>query len=769
MKKPLPVLIVEDCEDDALLLVRELKNSGYEPQWERVDTEEAMRQQLSARKIDVILSDFAMPSFCGMDALKILKQSGLDIPFIIVSGKIGEETAVQLMKTGAHDYIVKGNLARLVPVIEREITEAEDRYKRRQAEEALRESTERYRRLLESVTNYVYTVRIENGRPVATSHSYGCTQVSGYTPEEYAADPNLWFRMVHKDDCQVVLDQANLVIAGMEPTPLEHRIIHKDGRICWIRNMLVPRHDLEGTLIAYDGIVTDITERKVAEETILNAKQEWERTFDAITDPVMILDIEYRIVKANTALAAKLELTPSEARGLYCYRAIHESHCPPENCPYTRLMADGHSHAMEFMAPHLGGYFSASVSPLVGPDGILQRSICIARNINEQKTLEAQLIHAQKMEAIGQLAGGIAHDFNNILTAIIGFSSILEMEMPENDPGRENIHHVLAAADRAAELTRSLLTFSRKQVINPLPINLNHLVMNVYKFLQRILGEDIELTTSLKHATMTINADSGQIEQVLMNLATNARDAMPSGGTIRIMTDLVELDAGFINTQGHGVAGEYALISVTDTGTGMNEDTINKLFEPFFTTKEVGKGTGLGLSIVYGIIKQHNGFIIVSSEPGNGTTFKIYLPVIRKAVEAKNGHEEESVSTGSETILVADDDPLLLSLLEKILTMFGYAVITAVDGSDAVQKFREHRNTISLVILDIIMPKLNGNEAFEQIRAISPGIRSFFVSGYSADIIHKRGMLYSELEFLTKPVSPMVLLKKVREVLDRSE
>lgn len=767
MSTPLPVLIIEDSEDDALLLVRELKNGGYEPDWQRVETAGAMLYELSTRKTDVILSDYSMPAFSGMDALKTLKQSGLDIPFIIVSGKIGEETAVQLMKTGAHDYIVKGNLARLIPAIEREINEAEERSRRRRMEEAFRQSTEKYRRLFESITNYVYTVQIEDDRPVATNHSPGCTAVSGYTPEEYDADPDLWLRMVHKDDCRMVMEQVTQVMAGLDPAPIEHRIIHKDGRTCWIRSLLVPRHDPDGGLIAYDGIVTDITERNLAEEAILNAKQEWERTFDAITDPVMILDIEYRIVKANRSLAAKLELTPADIKGKHCYRVIHETACPPDDCPYSRLMSEGQSNVMEFLAPHLGGYFSSSVSPIVGPDGILQRSICIARNINEQKELEAQLIHAQKMEAIGQLAGGIAHDFNNILTAIIGFSNLLEMNMAEDDPGRENIHHVLAAADRAAELTRSLLTFSRKQVINPLPVKLNHLVINVYKFLQRILGEDIALSTTLKHDSMTINADSGQIEQVLMNLATNARDAMPTGGTISIETDLAELDDDFVKAHGSGTAGEYALIRIADTGTGMDEITSKRLFEPFFTTKEVGKGTGLGLSIVYGIIKQHNGFITVQSEQGKGSTFTVYLPAVTKDIEPRIGHDEETVETGIETILVADDDPLLRDLLWKLLTMFGYTVIIAGDGQEAVQQFSKNRDSVSLIILDIIMPNLNGREAFEQIRLLSPDVRAIFISGYSADIIRQRGMLDSELEILTKPLSPMTILKKVRETLDR--
>lgn len=642
MTTELQLLIVEDSEDDARLLLRELQTCGYGPNWERVDTPESMESALAAQQWDIVVSDFSMPRFSGLDALQMVRESGQDIPFIIVSGNIGEETAVEAMRSGAHDYLIKGNLARLAPAIEREMAEAEVRRKRRQAEDALWESEGRYRILLESVTDYIYTTHVEEGRPVVTTHGPGCRAVTGYCADAFAADPGLWLRMVPEEDRAAVLRQADAVLAGMELSALEHRIIHKDGRICWIRNTPVPRHNQEGSLIAFDGIITDIT---------------------------------------------------------------------------------------------------------------------------NLKNLESQLLQSQKMEAIGQLAGGIAHDFNNILTAIIGFSTLIEMNMKKDDPQRANLSSVLAAADRAADLTRSLLTFSRKQIIDPQTIDLNQIIRKIDTFLKRIIGEDIELNTIFRQDVIAVKADSGQIEQVLMNLANNARDAMPDGGLLSLETGTVEVDDEYIKAHGYGDPGRYAFISVTDSGKGMDESTCKKVFEPFFTTKEVGKGTGLGLSIVFGIVKQHNGFINVYSDPGRGATFKILLPLIQSAVMEKHTYNEESLEKGAATILVADDDAALRELVEKVLTMFGYTVIMAVDGSDAVARFRANRDRIDLVILDIIMPKMNGKEAFDEMRTINPAVKGMFISGYTSDIIQKRGLLEQGLEFVPKPLNLKHLLTKVRDVL----
>ena len=766
MATEIHLLIVEDSEDDALLLLRELHKSGFEPVWKRVDTPEAMKGALSAHHWDIVISDFSMPCFSGLEALHMLKESGLDIPFIIVSGKIGEETAVEAMRSGANDYIIKGNLARLVPAIEREIADAEVRRKRRQAEDSLLESERRYRILLESVTDYIYTTLIENGRPVATTHGPGCTAVTGYSPEEYAADPGLWLRMVPEEDQAAVIEQANAALAGHALSSLEHRIIHKEGMICWIRNTPVPSHDMEGNLIAYDGIITDITKRKQYENELANAKDDWERTFNAIIDPIMILDKEYRIVKANKSLAEKLELTPMGIQSLACFSIIHQTSEPPAYCPYTQLLADGQAHSAEFNSPKLGGIFSSNVSPLFGPDGTLQGSICIARNMSDLKALEAQLFQAQKMEAIGQLAGGIAHDFNNILTVIIGYSNLIDMNMEQDNPQKANLSGVLAAADRAADLTRSLLTFSRKQIMDPHPADLNPIIRKIDKFLKRIIGEDIELKTKFLQEDMTVNVDSGQIEQVLMNLATNARDAMPNGGLLSLETRTVEIDDEYIKGRGYGEPGCYACISVSDSGLGMDEATCKKVFEPFFTTKEVGKGTGLGLSIVFGIISQHKGFIDVESEPGRGTTFRIFLPLIQSTVAEKHTFEEATLEKGVETILVADDDASLRDLTEKTLCMFGYTVITAVNGRDALARFKENKEKIALVIMDIIMPEMNGNDAFNEMKKLNPDLKSIFISGYTSDIIQKRGLIDRELAFVSKPLNLKQLLIKIRDVLE---
>lgn len=411
---------------------------------------------------------------------------------------------------------------------------------------------------------------------------------------------------------------------------------------------------------------------------------------------------------------------------------------------------------------------TVTISPIKNRDGLVTGYVAIKEDITERKKLEVQLLQSQKMEVVGQLSGGIAHDLNNILTVIIGFSTLMEMRMSKDDPERAHLTHVLAAAERAAELTKSLLAFSRKQIINPQPVDLNQIIGKIKKFVARIIPEDINFTVTNKNEVLIVNADAGQIEQVLMNLVTNARDAMPVGGQLLIETDAVVLDESFIRTYGFGKLGPYALMTFSDSGEGMDSDICKKVFEPFFTTKEVGKGTGLGLSIVYGIIKQHNGFINVYTEPGSGTTFRIYLPLTQAAVESGLKNTAIVLKGGKETILVADDDFLVRDLLEKTLNMFGYTVIVAIDGSDALSKFSENQISINLVILDVVMPKLNGKEVYDEIRKINPAIKVIFMSGYTRDIIHKRGVLDESVQFIPKPLDPKKLLLKIRNVLDGS-
>jgi PAS domain S-box-containing protein len=413
-------------------------------------------------------------------------------------------------------------------------------------------------------------------------------------------------------------------------------------------------------------------------------------------------------------------------------------------------------------------YLKANGLVLRDREGNAVRMIGITQDVSAQRMLEEQLRQAQKMEAVGQFAGGIAHDFNNILTAIVGFATMVQMKIPEQDPLRSNIDQVLSAADRAAGLTQSLLTFSRKQVLNLRPVSVNDIINKVEKFLGRIIGEDIKLQISFKADDIVVNADSGQIEQVLLNLATNVRDAMPQGGVFSIVTEKVVIDKEYIDFYGTGTPGSFARITVSDSGVGMDAETRKRIFEPFFTTKEVGRGTGLGLSIVYGIVKQHNGFINVYSELGRGTTFSLYFPLAPSDELAKPKQAAAQYPAGgSETILMAEDDAVVRQLSKTVLEEFGYHVIEAANGEEAVQQYLQNGDSIQLLLLDIVMPKKNGKEVYDEIRQIKPDVRVIFLSGYPAEVISNTGLLESGSNLIMKPVHPQNLLRRIREELDR--
>ena len=385
-------------------------------------------------------------------------------------------------------------------------------------------------------------------------------------------------------------------------------------------------------------------------------------------------------------------------------------------------------------------------------------------DFTREETLESQLRQAQKMEALGTLAGGIAHDFNNILTVISGYGSLLTMTVDQESPLRTYVDPILASAERAANLTQSLLAFSRRQPIALAPVNINAIIKKTEKLLRRLLTEDVELVTALSSQEIIVMADTTQIEQILFNLAGNGRDAMQKGGTLTVATARVDLDQEFLAVHGYGEPGSYALLSVSDTGTGMDAATREKIFDPFFTTKETGKGTGLGLSTVYGIVRQHNGHINVYSEEGMGTTFHIYLPVVREVPVEKMAPVRE-IKGGSETILIAEDNDDVRRFMRSLLSRYGYSVVEALDGEDAINKFRNHGN-IDILILDSVMPKRNGRETYDEIKAIDPRVRVIFTSGYTRDIVLDKGIEEREFNFVSKPIMPDEILAKVREVLD---
>jgi len=647
MERKLRILNLEDSANDSELAHDALEQDGVPCDFIRVETRAEFIQALEEGGYDLIISDYALPSFDGIAALCLARAKCPEIPFLFLTGALGEEKAIEILKCGAVDYVLKDRLGKLAHSVKLALEAALDHAEREKAEKALAENEKRFRRLVESVTDYIYTVQVESGRPVATTHGPGCIAVTGYRPDEYDADPGLWYRMINEDDRRAVTEQTASILSGRGAPALEHRICRKDGAIRWIRNTPVPRYDEQGRLLSYDGLISDITDRKRIEE---------------------------------------------------------------------------------------------------------------------------QLRHAQKMEAVGQLAGGVAHDFNNILSAILGYAHILHMKMKDDDPLRLNVEHLLESVDRAAHVTHSLLAFSRKQIFHLVEVDLNESIRKIQKFLRRIISENIELRTAFKQETLPVSADSSQIEQVLMNLATNARDAMPQGGSLTIETDVFELGEAYIRSHGYGQAGTYAAIRVTDSGTGMDEATQKRVFEPFFTTKETGRGTGLGLSIVYGIVKQHHGYINVYSEPGMGTTFTIYIPLLKPGAgprEKDQAAPEQELPGGTETILLAEDDDAVRKLTRDLLEEFGYKVVEAANGEDATKAFFEHQEEIRLLCLDVIMPKKSGREVYDEIRARRPGVKALFVSGYTADKIFGDGLVPGESELLLKPLSPRDLLVKVRQMLDK--
>jgi PAS domain S-box-containing protein len=511
--------------------------------------------------------------------------------------------------------------------------------------------------------------------------------------------------------------------------------------------------------------IEDITERKRHENLITESEERYRRIFETASDGIVLLNkCDGSIAYANQAVEKMLGYSEKEYMG----KSLQDIGVSIDMSDFSKVMQsvekDGIVNYVDVSVKTRSGQYIYMDIYLVDRASLAQ---CNMREITERKKLEAQLLQAQKMEAVGTLAGGIAHDFNNILNVIMGYGGILMERIASDSASREQMHEILSAAERAANLTRQLLVFSRKQAVVMNAVDVNGIISGIQKMLSRLIGEHIELHVTLATDRLTVLADTGQIEQVLINLAANARDAMPNGGHLTISTETEKIDDALVASYGYGKPGTYAIINIADTGTGMDAETQMKIFEPFFTTKEVGEGTGLGLSISYGIVTRHKGQLTCYSEPGKGTLFRIYLPVIEDIAASDIGASTiETIQGGPETILLAEDDLPLRELARKVLESFGYNVIIATNGEEAVEKFMVHRDQIKLVLLDLIMPRASGIEVYEDIKKTSPGIKVLFMSGYTRDMISRMGP-EAEIELLRKPFASNTLLRKVREVLDR--
>jgi PAS domain S-box-containing protein len=534
---------------------------------------------------------------------------------------------------------------------------------------------------------------------------------------------------------------------------------------------------LQGSAESLEQRVAERTqELAVANDSLRRSEEFVSNILNTVDEGFIVVDRQYRIVAANRAFREQAGKAAQEILGKPCYEVSHHRDRPcyeaGEECAVRKVFESGQPMASSHVHREEGGtdiHVETKAFPIRNESGEIVSAIEVLNNITERKSLEEQLRQAQKMEAVGLLAGGVAHDFNNVLSAIIGYGSLLKLKVPsEGQPG-EYIDEIMAAADRATNLTRSLLTFSRKQDADRRPEDLGAVVRGFAKLLQRMLREDIELRLALADENLVILADRGQIEQIIMNLATNARDAMSGGGTLTFEARAVSLNEEFVHTHGFGSPGDHARLSVVDTGEGMDDRTRQRIFEPFFTTKELGRGTGLGLAVVYGAVRQNGGHITVHSEPGGGTRFDLYFPLYRDAVPAgTEDRQPAEVQGGREVILLAEDESVLRRLTAQVLRDHGYSVIEAEDGEDALRRFAEHRDTIQLAVLDVIMPKRSGGDVAQEFLRARPDLKVLFMSGYSKDIVSGKGLLTSEHEVLSKPFAPSALLAMIREVLDRN-
>ncbi|MCD4775065.1 MAG: response regulator [Candidatus Aegiribacteria sp.] len=637
----LRALILEDSIDDTELVVRHIRKNGFNIEWDRVQTAADMKTALETNTYDVILADYTMPQFTALDGLQILQKSGLNLPFIIVSGSIGEEIAVEALKAGANDYMMKSNLSRLCPAIEREIREVKVSRKTILAEKALEESEKKYRLLADNTIDCIWLTDLEFNFRYVNPAVY---LMVGFTQDEWIGS-NL-SEHCHPDDIENISDiSMEELKKGSESTGItfETRLLHKNG-----------------------------------------------------------------------------EMVPVEITG--------------------RLLLDDNEQPIGFQG--------------------------ITRNISERRQFEEQLRQSQKMEAIGTLAGGIAHDFNNILQAVFGYTDLASASLSEDDPGFCYVKEIRKSAERAADLTRQLLAFGRRQILMSRDINLNDLINELLKMLERLISENIKFEFIPCGKSGTVHADTGQIEQVITNLCVNARDAMPEGGSLTIETENILVIEDYCRNYPWTKHGSYMLLTVTDTGCGMDEDTCKVIFEPFFTTKDINKGSGLGLSTVYGIVRQHNGFVHVYSEKGRGTAFKVYLPIVDRPAEHITTTVKKKVPGGSETILVAEDDESVRRLVRHILEEAGYSVLMAKDGLEAIEIFEQNADSISLVLLDVVMPELSGREVNDTILKISPNMNVLFTSGYSSNAVHTRFVSEKGMKLISKPYNPGVLLNEIRIALD---
>ena len=636
----------------------------------------------------------------------------------------------------------------------------EDVTERKMAEQKIRDSEERFRQLAENMQEVFFVTSISLREMLYISPAY--EHIWGRSCQSLYDNPQSFIDAVVEEDREQVFGFIATLQKGDVPAPIEYRVARPGGSVRWVLVHGAPIRDASGVVYRMTGSALDVTDRHAAEEASKESATRFRLLTEASFDGIDIV-VNGVIREANQGLADMLGYTIEELLGRpvldFVDEASHET--------VRRRISEGFDGIYEFVATHKSGKKMALEA--AGKGHIIngqQGRITALRDVTEKRALENQFRQAQKMEAVGRLAGGVAHDFNNLLTVIMTYTEILSADLELTDARREDLDEILKASKAAASLTRQLLAFSRQQVIEPRLVHLNEILGGAHKMLGRLIGEDIELVSKLAESPCPVVIDPGQFEQIVMNLAVNARDAMPTGGKLTLETAIVDLEDEYARNHWPAVAGRFAMVAVSDTGIGMSLETKARLFEPFFTTKEVGKGTGLGLATVYGIVKQSNGFIWVYSEPGQGTTFKVYFPLAEGDEKPVTCQLETGRLKGTETVLLVEDSPPVRAAAQRILERFGYRVLEAPTAKAALAMAAKKQEKIDLLLTDVVMPETSGRQVAEQFAVLRPEARVLFMSGYTDDAVVRHGILQAGVAYLQKPFTGDSLAAKVRAVLD---
>jgi PAS domain S-box-containing protein len=761
MPRSLRVLHLEDNPRDADVIRHQLQANGVSCDVLLVDGREGFEAALARQPFDVILCDYSLPDYEGVAALKLAQLVQPDVPVIIISGTVGDEEGVRCLHLGATDYLLKHSLDRLVPAVRRAIGEAEARRAQKGVEAALLD--------LRAAVNLHAIVATTDSRGTITFVNDKFCEVAGYSREELIGQDHRLINSGHHSK-EFMADLWATIKRG-DAWRGEIRNRAKNGSFYWLQTTIVPFLNDDRTPRQYMAIRTVITERKEAEQALRTAE---ERTQFVLQNAnVGVWDIHYPtgVVRWSGTMEAQYGLLPGTFPG--AFQAFVDRIHPDDRAAVLETVGKAMSSGADFTLMNRTIWPDGTVRWLSGAGRILLgergeplRAVGISLDVTDRRSLEQQFQQAQKMEAVGQLAGGVAHDFNNLLTIILGFCEVLLEDLDSGDPRKADITEIQKAGTHAAGLTRQLLAFSRKQIIEPTQLDLNVVVTEMQTMLRRLIREDVTVVLGLQPGLSSVTADRGEVEQIVMNLAVNARDAMPTGGTLTIETADVELDGHFAKTHVAVEAGPHVVLTVTDTGTGMTPEVQARMFEPFFTTKEPGKGTGLGMATVYGIVTRSGGSIGVDSQVGRGTSFKVYFPRADVATSLVDAPARPLRPVcGTQTVLLVEDEKGLRELAERLLLRQGFVVLVAGNAEEANRLFDENP-TIDVLLTDVVMPGASGPELVAQLTARRPGLRVIYMSGYTDDAIVHHGVLNPGIAFLHKPFTSDALGRKIRDVLE---